>query len=85
MHPISFIRGALFGAFVMYLFAPRSGAETRKMFAQKGESLKNTLGDIAGSVTDEISSATQHQDNATDEAVLVTAGTYKPMTYQQQL
>lgn len=82
MHPLSFIRGALFGAFVMYLFAPRSGAETRRMFAQKGENLKNTLGDIASTVTDEIT--TQTQSITTEEAVLVPAGSYKPMTYQQQ-
>ena len=81
MHPLSFIRGALFGAFVMYLFAPRSGAETRRMFAQKGEDLKNTLGDIASTVTNEVTS--QHEDT-TDEAVLIASGTYKPMTYQQQ-
>ena len=81
MHPLSFIRGALFGAFVMYLFAPRSGAETRRMFAQKGEDLKNTLGDIAGTVTNEVTS--QHEDTS-DEAMLIATGTYKPMTYQQQ-
>lgn len=82
MHPLSFIRGALFGAFVMYLFAPRSGAETRKMFAEKGESLKNTLGDIAGSVTDEVAS---RHTSTTDEGILITSDTYRPMTYQQQL
>jgi len=80
MHPLSFIRGALFGAFVMYLFAPRSGAETRRMFAEKGENLKNTLGDIANTVADEVTT----QPAATDQALIVTSDTYKPMTYQQQ-
>jgi gas vesicle protein len=79
MHPLSFIRGALFGAFIMYLFAPRSGAETRRMFAQKGEDLKNTLGNIADTVADEVSP----QPTATDEEVIIASGTYRPMTYQQ--
>ncbi|TKK68591.1 YtxH domain-containing protein [Ilyomonas limi] len=79
MHPLSFIRGALFGAFVMYLFAPRSGAETRRMFAQKGEDLKNTLGNIADTVANEVSA----QPTETDEAVVIASGTYRPMTYQQ--
>jgi gas vesicle protein len=83
MHPLSFIRGALFGAFVMYLFAPRSGAETRRMFSEKGENLKNTLGDLANTVKDEVTAA--QQSNTTDEALpLPTSNTYKPMTYQPQ-
>ncbi len=68
MHPLSFIRGALFGAFIMYLFAPRSGEETRRMFTQKGENLKNTLGDIANTVANEVTP----QQTTTDEALLVT-------------
>jgi len=79
MHPLSFIRGALFGAFVMYLFAPRSGAETRRMFAEKGEDLKNTLGNIADTVADEVSP----QQTTTDESIVMASGTYRPMTYQQ--
>jgi len=83
MHPLSFIRGALFGAFVMYLFAPRSGAETRRMFSQKGEDLKNTLGDIANTVKDEVTMA--QQNSTTDETLSLTStNTYKPMTYQPQ-
>lgn len=83
MHPLSFIRGALFGAFVMYLFAPRSGAETRRMFSQKGEDLKNTLGDIANTVKDEVTMA--QQNSTTDETLsLTSSNTYKPMTYQPQ-
>jgi gas vesicle protein len=83
MHPLSFIRGALFGAFVMYLFAPRSGAETRRIFSQKGEDLKNTLGDIANTVKNEVTAA--GQQNTTDEALpLPTSDTYKPMTYSPQ-
>jgi len=80
MHPLSFIRGALFGAFVMYLFAPRSGAETRRMFAEKGENLKNTLGDIANTVADEVTP----QQSTASESLLVSSDTYKPMTYQPQ-
>lgn len=83
MHPLSFIRGALFGAFIMYLFAPRSGEETRRMFAQQGDNLKKSLGDIAGTVTDELTAANQ-QNNTQDEAVLIAAGTFRPMTYEQQ-
>jgi len=79
MHPLSFIRGALFGAFIMYLFAPRSGAETRRMFAEKGEDLKNTLGNIADTVADEVSP----QQTTTDESIVMASGTYRPMTYQQ--
>ena len=82
MHPLSFIRGALFGAFVMYLFAPRSGADTRRMFAEKGENLKNTLGDLANTVKDEV---TASQQTSSDEALpLPASNTYRPMTYQAQ-
>jgi gas vesicle protein len=84
MHPISFLRGALFGAFVMYLFAPRSGADTRRMLTQTGENLKNTLGDLAGNVANDVSSAAQ-QATSPDEAIpLPASNTYKPMTYQPQ-
>ncbi len=83
MHPVSFFRGVLFGAFVMYLFAPRSGAETRRMLTQTSDNLKNTLGDIAGSITGE---TTGQSIITTDEALPVTSSnTYKPMTYQGQL
>ena len=80
MHPLSFIRGALFGAFVMYLFAPRSGAETRKMFAQKGEDLKNTLGDIAGSVTNDVTSQQRRHDRRSS----ADCKRLQANTYQQQ-
>ena len=83
MHLVSFIRGALFGGFIVYLFAPRSGEETRKMIAQRGDNLKNvvqnTFGDIVGSVSDEVSSM---RDSETEE--LPYNNSYKPMTYQQQ-
>lgn len=78
MHPISFFRGALFGAFIMYLFAPRSGAETRQMLTQTGENLKNTLGDLAGNVANDVSSAAQEATN--NEALpLPASNSYKPM------
>ena len=81
MHPVSFLRGALFGAFIMYLFAPRSGAETRRMISQTGENLKNSLGDITGTSNSDMS---LHYDD-TDEALSAsTENTYRPMTYQQQ-
>jgi gas vesicle protein len=80
MHPLSFIRGALFGAFVMYLFAPRSGVETRRMFTEKGQDLKNSLGDLANTVKNEVTAA--GQSNTTEEPIPLPSSTYKPMTYQ---
>ncbi len=84
MHPLSFFRGVLFGGFIVYLFAPRSGAETRRMITQKGDDLKNvvqnTFSDIAGSVADEVTS----QRNTQQEELPYASNSYKPMTYQQQ-
>ena len=51
MHLISFVRGALFGGFIMYLFAPRSGAETRRLLTQKTDNLKSVLEDTISDVT----------------------------------
>ncbi len=83
MHLVSFIRGAMFGGFLVYLFAPRSGEETRRMITQKGDNLKNvvqnTFGDIVGSVSDEVSSMSNLE---TEE--LPYNNSYKPMTYQPQ-
>ncbi len=45
MHLLSFLRGAAFGGLLVYLFAPRSGAETREMLAQRGNNLKQMLSD----------------------------------------
>lgn len=84
MHLLSFIRGALFGGFIVYLFAPRSGEETRRMITQKGDDLKNvvqnTFGDIVSSVSDEVTP----QRNAQPEDLPYASNSYKPMTYQQQ-
>ena len=45
MHLVSFLRGMAFGGLLVYLFAPRSGVETREMLAQKGNDLKKLVSD----------------------------------------
>ena len=57
MHLISFLRGAAFGGLLVYLFAPRSGAETRRLLAQRGNNLKQMLSDEVEGFTSETSSA----------------------------
>ena len=56
MHLVSFLRGMAFGGLLVYLFAPRSGAETRDMLAQKGNDLKKLVSDdvmnLTGDATD---------------------------------
>ena len=64
MHLVSFLRGMAFGGLLVYLFAPRSGAETREMLAQKGNDLKNLVSDDMLDLTGEVSShATTSSEN----------------------
>ena len=57
MHLLSFLRGAAFGGLLVYLFAPRSGAETRQMLAQRGNDLKKMVSDDVLDFTGEVASA----------------------------
>ena len=57
MHLLSFLRGAAFGGLLVYLFAPRSGAETRQMLAQRGNDLKKMVSDDVLDFTGEVAYA----------------------------
>lgn len=59
MHLLSFLRGAAFGGLLVYLFAPRSGAETRQMLAQRGNDLKKMVSDDMLDFTGEVASSKQ--------------------------
>ena len=60
MHLLSFLRGAAFGGLLVYLFAPRSGAETRKMLAERGNDLKKLVSDDMLDFTGEESGKSSH-------------------------
>ena len=53
MHLLSFLRGMAFGGLLVYLFAPRSGAETRQMIAEKGSDFRKLLSDDIAELTGE--------------------------------
>lgn len=57
MNLLSFLRGMAFGGFLVYLFAPRSGAETREMLAQRGHDLRQLLADDILDLTGEVEGA----------------------------
>ncbi|MDQ2753177.1 MAG: YtxH domain-containing protein [Bacteroidota bacterium] len=54
MHLVSFLRGMALGGLLVYLFAPRSGAETREMLAQRGNDLKSLISDDMIDLTGEV-------------------------------
>ncbi len=61
MHLLSFLRGAAFGGLLVYLFAPRSGAETRRMLAERGNDLKKLVSDDMLDLTGEASEASSRK------------------------
>ena len=60
MHLLSFLRGAAFGGLLVYLFAPRSGAETRQMIAEKGSDFRKLLSDDIAQLTGEAEDVAHH-------------------------
>ena len=60
MHLLSFLRGAAFGGLLVYLFAPRSGAETRKMLADRGNDMKKLVSDDMLDFTGEEAKKSSH-------------------------
>ncbi len=60
MHLLSFLRGAAFGGLLVYLFAPRSGAETRRMLAERGNDLKKLVSDDMLDFTGEEAAKSAH-------------------------
>ena len=54
MHLVSFLRGMAFGGLLVYLFAPRSGAETRQMLSERGNDLKKLVSDDMLDFTGEV-------------------------------
>ena len=54
MHLVSFLRGMAFGGLLVYLFAPRSGAETRQMLTERGNDLKKLVSDDMLDLTGEV-------------------------------
>ncbi len=60
MHLVSFLRGMAFGGLLVYLFAPRSGAETREMLAQRGNDFKKLLSDDMLDFTGDAASTTHN-------------------------
>jgi gas vesicle protein len=48
----AFLRGALFGAGIALLLAPRSGRETRMMLSEKGHELRDRAMDMANTTRD---------------------------------
>lgn len=73
MHLLSFLRGAAFGGLLVYLFAPRSGAETRQMLAQRGNNLKQMLADEVDGFAAEVTPHTE----------VVSGNIYDPATLKE--
>lgn len=81
MHLVSFLRGVAFGGLLVYLFAPRSGAETREMLAQKGNDLKKLVSDDVMNLTgDESGHSTSRIISNTDTS---SGNIYDPATLKE--
>ena len=81
MHLVSFLRGMAFGGLLVYLFAPRSGAETREMLAQKGNDIKNLLSEDLLGVAEGATGRSMHQ---VIESTETTSGNiYDPATLRE--
>ncbi len=76
MHLLSFLRGMAFGGFLVYLFAPRSGAETREMLAQRGHDLRKLLADDILDLTGEVGRDTNRVISTSEETVNGSTGQY---------
>lgn len=59
MHLLSFLRGMAFGGLLVYLFAPRSGEETRQMLAERGNDIKKLVSDDVSDLTGEVKKASR--------------------------
>ena len=84
MHLVSFLRGMAFGGFLVYLFAPRSGEETRQMLAQRGNDLKKLLADdmdeLSGQAHTEANTIISSADDIT--ATPVRGNIYNPANFK---
>lgn len=84
MHLLSFLRGMAFGGFLVYLFAPRSGAETRQMLAERGNDLKKLLADDMLDLTGEAGRETYSVIATSENTMNGRSGNiYDPTTLEQ--
>jgi len=65
----TFLRGALFGAGIALLFAPRSGRETRDMLSERGTELRDKATEIARDTRSRAETALHDARNKLDEKV----------------
>ncbi len=78
MHLVSFLRGMAFGGLLVYLFAPRSGAETREMLAQRGNDFKKLVSDDMLDLTGEAADKSTYSEIIEDETT--SGNIYDPAT-----
>lgn len=84
MHLVSFLRGMAFGGLLVYLFAPRSGAETREMLAQKGSEIKDLITeDLIGVTEGATGHSMHHVIDEIDETEMSGGNIYDPATLKE--
>ncbi|MDH4155203.1 MAG: YtxH domain-containing protein [Nitrospira sp.] len=57
---LSFLVGCVVGGTTALLYAPQSGARTRRRIVDFAEDLGDRAGDVTGQVTEKIQKATEH-------------------------